>query len=512
MSTVFAYARVSTPRQGEKGVSLPEQKDAINRYAERHGLEIIRWFEEQESASKKGRPAFNQMLRLLRLGSARGVVIHKIDRSARNLEDWNDIGKLVDAGVDVHFATESIDLKTTAGRLSADIQAVVATHYSRNLREEVKKGLYGRLKQGLYPFWAPIGYLDQGSAKPKIPDPLRALLIKTAFELYGTGEYSLPQLAKELYGRGLRNRNGGAVTVNGFATVLKNPFYVGLMRILKTGETFKGSHEPLVSPLLFEKVQNALAGKRVDRVANHVFMYSRIARCASCGYSLIAERQKGHVYYRCHDRPFKTPVACPKTSVREEQIEKVVVKALASVELGPQELAMAQASLAERRKKLEEQRFLTRTTLRLQYDQLRTRLSKLTDLMLDGAVEKSLFDSKQKALLLEQITVEQKLQEIEKGPDSLIAQLEKTVELAKSPSVLYKTASVENKRKLLKILLSNIRVCGKNVEVELSIPFRMIAEREKDDDGRPHRGTCRTWADVLQKLYSFFTTNPESLS
>ena len=82
MGTVFAYARVSTPRQGEKGVSLVEQRDAINRYAERHGLEIVRWFEEQESASKKGRLAFNQMLRLLWLGVAHGVVIHKIDRSA----------------------------------------------------------------------------------------------------------------------------------------------------------------------------------------------------------------------------------------------------------------------------------------------------------------------------------------------------------------------------------------------------------------------------------------------
>src|SRR5437588_3750141 len=98
------------------------------------------------------------MLRLLRLGIAQGVVIHKIDRSIRNLEDWNDIGKLVDAGVDVHFANESVDLRSTSGRLSADIQAVVATHYSRNLRDEVKKGLYGRLKQGFWPLRAPTGY------------------------------------------------------------------------------------------------------------------------------------------------------------------------------------------------------------------------------------------------------------------------------------------------------------------------------------------------------------------
>src|SRR6266704_6079909 len=141
MGTYFAYVRVSTPRQGE-GVSLPEQKAAIERYAYVHGLEISRWFEERESASHTGRPAFMEMLKLLRLGKMQGVIIHKIDRSMRNQQDWADVGKLVDAGVQIHFATENVDLKTVAGRLSADIQAAVAAHYSRNLQEEVKKGLY----------------------------------------------------------------------------------------------------------------------------------------------------------------------------------------------------------------------------------------------------------------------------------------------------------------------------------------------------------------------------------
>jgi len=115
MGKYFAYARVSTPRQGEKGVSLPEQKEAIERYARAHGLEIIRWFEERESASQKGRPTFTEMLRLLRRGTVQGVIIHKIDRSARNLEDWADVGKLVDAGVEVHFATENLTCERSPG-------------------------------------------------------------------------------------------------------------------------------------------------------------------------------------------------------------------------------------------------------------------------------------------------------------------------------------------------------------------------------------------------------------
>jgi len=52
----------------------------------------------------------------------------------------------------------------------------IASHYIRNLREEVRKGIRGRLKQGLYPFKAFIGYLDQGGGKPKIADPERASL------------------------------------------------------------------------------------------------------------------------------------------------------------------------------------------------------------------------------------------------------------------------------------------------------------------------------------------------
>src|ERR1700687_4437633 len=156
MRKFFGYVRVSTAKQGE-GASLAAQRDAISRLAERSQLEVTEWFEELETAAKRGRPLFDRMLKSLRQGKAEGVIIHKIDRSARNLKDWADLGELIDHGVEVHFANESLDLQSRGGRLSADIQAVVAADYIRNLREEAKKGIYGRLKQGFYPGRAPIG-------------------------------------------------------------------------------------------------------------------------------------------------------------------------------------------------------------------------------------------------------------------------------------------------------------------------------------------------------------------
>src|SRR5712692_1875138 len=102
MKLYFAYIRVSTPRQGEKGCSLQEQRRAIEEYARRFGLTIDTWFEDQETAASRGRRVFNSMLSAINRGKAHGIIIHKIDRGSRNLRDWSDLGELIDRGIDVH--------------------------------------------------------------------------------------------------------------------------------------------------------------------------------------------------------------------------------------------------------------------------------------------------------------------------------------------------------------------------------------------------------------------------
>ena len=121
------------------------------------------------------------------------------------------LGELIDRGVDVHFAHESLDLASRGGRLSADIQAVVAADFIRNLKQEVRKGFYGRLKQGFYPLPAPTGYLDRGGGKAKEIDPRLGPLIRQTFDVYGEGRYSLDELRLEMHRRGLANRAGQAI-------------------------------------------------------------------------------------------------------------------------------------------------------------------------------------------------------------------------------------------------------------------------------------------------------------
>src|SRR5258708_7495329 len=341
-------------------------------------MQIARSFEERETAAKLGRPIFSQMIRSLRHGEAQGVVIHKIDRGARNLKDWADLGELIDSGVEVHFANESLDLNTRGGRLSADIQAVVAADFIRNLREETRKGFYGRLKQGLYPLPAPLGYLDRGKGKIKDIDPFPAPIIKKAFELYASQQFSLHRLLAEVTRQGLRNRHGTPLSLNGLSTILNNPFYMGVLRVKKTGEFFVGGHQPLVSKFLFNRLQMILEGKTVDRVVRHDFTFRRLVRCMSCSRSLIGELQKGHVYYRCQTKQ------CPTKTVREELIDGAVGRMMIMLTLNDEDLEYVRSWVEDARQHrdvlLEEE--AQRAKLRL--DAIRNRLARLTDAFIDG--------------------------------------------------------------------------------------------------------------------------------
>jgi DNA invertase Pin-like site-specific DNA recombinase len=490
----IGYIRVSTVKQGVKGVSLQEQRDAISRYAERNHLSITLWLEEMETAAKRGRAIFNQMLSLLRLRKARGVILHKLDRGARNLRDWADVGDLVDQGVEVHFANDNLDLQSRGGRLSADIQAVVAADFIRNLREETKKGFYGRLKQGLYPMRAPIGYLDQGKAEPKTIDPVQGPLARRTFELYGSAQHSLDTLGEEMFRLGLRNKNGGRVTRNGLATMLHNPFYIGIMRIIKTNESFDGIHEPLIPKSLFNRVHDVLAGKVFRRAHVHEFLFRRLIVCAACKYSMIGERQKGIVYYRCHS------TSCRGTSLKESEIEAEIERLLAAIEFSEAEKQYFRLKLPELRKEWRANTEAALSAAKLRMGQIKDRLHRLTDAFIDGALDRTLFEERKGSLLLEQAAANEALSNLSNG--SQARSFEKKLELACTALLSYRLANPEEKRDLVKVFTSTRKVAGKELCLEPSLPFREIANRSKNNNCSPQNKTlaAQTFTEWLQRI------------
>jgi site-specific DNA recombinase len=486
MKSYFAYIRVSTVKQEEHGSSLHEQRDAITSFAARQNLHISDWFEERETAAKVGRREFTRMVAALKKGKASGVIFHKIDRSARNLKDWSAVQDLADLGIDVRFTQESINLGSNEGKLTGDFLAVIASHYIRNLREEVRKGIRGRLKQGLFPFRAYTGYLDQGGGKPKVPDPRIAPLVRSAFELYSSGTYSLHALSEELYKRGLRNTSGKRVGVNRLSDMLRNPFYVGVIRMKRTGESYLGVHEPLISKRVFDRVQDVLDGKRVKGTTTNDFLFRRVVKCAYCEYSLVGERQKGHIYYRCHSRE------CPTVSHREEAIEAAIRGQLVALDFTEAEAA----DLRDRARILAAENASTRADreqgVALQIEVVSGRLARLMDLYLSDEVERALFAEKRLALLMERKDLEEERERIASASDTVAETLHKYLEPLNSPLLSYETANPAEKRKLIATVTSNLQASEKNVVVELKSPFREVANLTTVQTGGPLRGGPRT--------------------
>ena len=492
MKRYFAYIRVSTVKQGEHGSSLQEQRDAIKAFATRHSVSITEWFEERETAAKLGRREFKRMLGLLKRGKAAGVIFHKIDRGARNLRDWSVIQDLTERGIDVRFVHETIDLTKNEGRLTGDFLAVIASHYVRNLREEVRKGIRGRLKQGLYPFAAPTGYLDQGGGKPKIPDPERAPLVRLAFELYESGRYSLTSLCDELNRRGLRTKSGNVIKTTHLHKLLHNPFYAGLIAVRRSGESYPGIHEPLVSMHLFQAVQRALSGNANAMTVTHDFLFRRLVRCRSCNRSLTGERQKGHIYYRCH-----TP-ACRRTSLREETIDGAIRTQLMPLLFTDDEIEEMRTLLLEKAMREKTSAAEQRRATELQLENVRGRLSRLLDAYLDGAVEKSVYEAKKHDLLVEQQLIEEVIAE-QKMRQSGDQDSEK-FELLTHSQLSYEIGNADEKRNLLRKIISNLWADGKNVGVLLQSPYQEAADFLNLFNGGPIRKEVRTREAKLEKL------------
>ncbi|MDQ3279803.1 MAG: recombinase family protein [Acidobacteriota bacterium] len=503
MKRLFGYVRVSTAKQGVQGVSLQEQRDAIGVYAAKRGVEIAEWFEERQTAAKRGRPVFMAMMNSLRKGKAEGVVIHKIDRSARNLRDWADLGELIDAGIDVHFANEPLDLKSRGGRLSADILAVVAADFIRNNREETRKGFYGRLKQGIYPLNAPLGYLDQGGGKVKALDSERAPLVRFAFERYASGNASLSMLLDELWQKGLRNRRGNRLSLTGLTTILRNPFYTGIIK-LRSGETFPGQHEPLIRMTTFARVQDVLTGKKPRRTQVHDYRYRRLFACRTCGRSLVGTRVKGRVYYRCQIQ------SCPTTCLREDQLDRAVDSMLASLTLPAATAEQCEAEVHRAFANATELAAAEKLRLTGAIGSATERLARLTDALIDGRVDLAVHDERRAALLAERQLLQEKLATVESDFSTTERVILSCLQLARSPQKLYEMATNDEKRQILESVTSNRTAEAKNVEISVAEPFSFLPSAKETTSCAPVGGTTPT-TSLAEHLANWSRANATKL-
>ena len=126
------------------------------------------------------------MLRYVKENEVTYVIVHKVDRLARNRVDDVEINlALKAAGVTLVSCSENIDA-TPSGMLLHGIMSSIAEFYSRNLANEILKGSVQKAKTGGTVGKAPLGYLNvrtivNGSESRTVElDPVRSPLVKWA--------------------------------------------------------------------------------------------------------------------------------------------------------------------------------------------------------------------------------------------------------------------------------------------------------------------------------------------
>jgi site-specific DNA recombinase len=262
------------------------------------------------------------------------VVVHKVDRLARNMEDHIAIRTLLRRrGVTLVSVTENLD-ETASGRLVEGIHALMAEFHSANLANEVRKGMRQKAKSGGYPHKAPLGYLNVrepiGGRQVAhiVPDPGRAPLVTQTFELYTTDEWTIERLVHEMADRGLRNRGrsdypASLLTVSGLAALLANPAYTGIVEW--DGVSYPGQHEALVGRATFEKVQELLVARaaRGTRERRHHHYLKGLLTCGVCGRRLSIQRSKGtYIYFYClGQKDRRSSTGCWERYVAADQLE-----------------------------------------------------------------------------------------------------------------------------------------------------------------------------------------------
>ena len=324
--TAVAYARYSSA--GQRDVSIDQQLADIRAFARREGYKIVHEFADHAKSGFKNtsaRSAFQSMMASAESGTFDTVISWKVDRFGRNREEAALFkGRLRRFGVKVVYAMEPIP-DGSAGVLLEGMLEATAEWYSRQLSENVTRGMSDNARRCLYNGTRVLGYTHDLEGHYVI-QPEEAAVVRDIFSLYRSG-CSAAMVARDLNAKGLTSSSGKPFSPQGILRIIGNERYTGVY--LWGDVRTPGGMPTIISQTDFEEAQHMK-----KKTARHVeqgavdYLLTGKAFCGCCGAAMVGDSGTSksgarHHYYSCYNR--KHSKTCGKKTISKDLLETTVI-------------------------------------------------------------------------------------------------------------------------------------------------------------------------------------------
>ncbi len=352
---VAGYARVSTDSE-EQQTSYEAQVDYYTNYIKaRDDWEFIEVYTDEgiTATNTKHREGFKRMVADALDGKIDLIVTKSVSRFARNTVDsLTTVRKLKEKGIEIYFEKENIWTLDSKGELLITIMSSLAQEESRSISENCTWGQRKRFADGkvTVPFRRFLGY-DRGQDGNLIVNEEQALTVKLIYKLFLEG-LAPHSIAKYLTEHGILSPGGKSVwNAGAVKSILTNEKYKGDALLQKSytvdfltkkkkaneGEIpqyyVEGNHEAIITPQLFEKVQQELERRGNTRGRySGVGIFSTKIKCGECGawygskvWHSTDEYRK--TIFRCNGK-YKQDKPCGTPHLTEDEIKALFISAV----------------------------------------------------------------------------------------------------------------------------------------------------------------------------------------
>ncbi len=475
MMKTIIIARVSTEEQKEANNSLPAQIARLKKYSQNKGFEIIKEFSFDESAYKTQRNDFDSILDyVIEQKDKLAVCFDKVDRLSRNIFDKRVsmlYEKALKDEIELHFVSDGQVINSQLSaveKFNFSISLGLAKYYSDAISDNVKRAQEQMLRMGTYPSRPSFGYKRVPIGKDKteiVIDEFASRIVQKAYEWYATGSFSMDLLRKKL------KTEYGVNWSHGWTDkILKDTFYCGVMKWNK--KLYPHKYQPIITKSLFDQVQLIKVGfnKKRFKFAGLPYIYRGLLRCGHCGLSVTPEKHKGLVYYHCTQYNGKHGAEW----LREEDITNQignVFKNMRVPEWVIEQIVDALRTTHESKIDFREKQY---SKLSEEHEMYSKRLEKLYLDRLDGRITDNEYDKFYQSFREQIADIDTRLSMLQEADDNYYITAKYLLELANKAYELFVSSEVEERRQLIKLVLSNLRVEGKIVRYDAQKPFDTI--------------------------------------